>query len=130
VSSLDDRFRKRIAKKARKGNRGWPMAMIAFYGPNLDRASKAVVTIFQFEGDDEAEMRIWLSEASDVRTDPTILREVTEFMDLHGAHSVGMIDGVIGCPHQEGIDYEGEWCPDPRCAFWKGRDRFTGELLT
>jgi hypothetical protein len=39
-------------------------------------------------------------------------------------------DGVIGCPHQEGIDYEGEWCPDPRCAFWKGRDRFTGELLT
>ena len=25
------------------------------------------------------------------------------------------------------IDYEGEWCPV--CHFWKGRDRFTGELL-
>lgn len=35
-----------------------------------------------------------------------------------------MSDGVIGCPHQEGTDYVGEWCPV--CEFWKGRDRFTG----
>jgi hypothetical protein len=36
-----------------------------------------------------------------------------------------MTDGIIGCPHQEGIDYEGEWCPF--CEFWHGRDRFTGQ---
>jgi hypothetical protein len=43
--------------------------------------------------------------------------------------SVAMTDGIIGCPHQEGIDYEGEWCP--LCEFWPGRDRFNraaGEL--
>ena len=35
---LEDRFLKRLRKKARKGLRGWPMATIAlFYGP--DRSS-------------------------------------------------------------------------------------------
>ena len=32
---MEDRFLKRLRKKARKGMRGWPMATIAFYGPNL-----------------------------------------------------------------------------------------------
>lgn len=37
------------------------------------------------------------------------------------------IPDIIGCPHQEGIDYQGQWCPV--CEFWKGRDRFTGERV-
>jgi hypothetical protein len=41
--------------------------------------------------------------------------------------SVAMTDGIIGCPHQEGIDYQGQWCPV--CELWKGRDRFTGERV-
>jgi hypothetical protein len=32
---MEDRFLKRLRKKARKGLRGWPIATIAFYGPNL-----------------------------------------------------------------------------------------------
>jgi hypothetical protein len=37
-----------------------------------------------------------------------------------------MADRIIGCPHEEGIDYpEGEECP--LCPFWKGRDRWSGE---
>jgi hypothetical protein len=37
---IEDRFLKikRLRKKARKGMRGWPMATIAFYGPNLNQA--------------------------------------------------------------------------------------------
>jgi len=27
------------------------------------------------------------------------------------------------------IDYEGQYCPDPACAFWHGRDRFTHKLV-
>ncbi len=38
-----------------------------------------------------------------------------------------MTDRIIGCPHQEGIDYQGQWCPVRE--FWKGRDRFTGERV-
>jgi len=31
-----------------------------------------------------------------------------------------MTNGVIGCPHEEGIDYPlGEDCPF--CPFWKGK---------
>jgi hypothetical protein len=33
----------------------------------------------------------------------------------------------IGCPHQEGTDYDGEWCPV--CEFWHRRDRFTGHRV-
>jgi hypothetical protein len=41
---------------------------------------------------------------------------------------VTMTDRIIGCPHEEGIDYpEGECYP--LCPFWAGRDRWTGELL-
>jgi hypothetical protein len=32
---MEDRFLKRLRKKARKGVRGWPIATIAFYGSNL-----------------------------------------------------------------------------------------------
>jgi hypothetical protein len=32
---MEDRFLKRLRKKARKGLRGWPIATVAFYGPNL-----------------------------------------------------------------------------------------------
>jgi len=36
---------------------------------------------------------------------------------------------LMGCPHQEGIDYEGGYCPNPACSFWHERDRFTGKLV-
>ena len=42
---MQDRFLKRLRKKARKGMRGWPAATIAFYGPDLVRASKVAVGI-------------------------------------------------------------------------------------
>jgi hypothetical protein len=128
LSVIKDRFQNRISKKARLGFRGWPVATISFYGPDLSRASKVAVGIVRFEGADVDDMRSWSSDEADVRHDPVIGQHIVEFIELHGARSVVMVDGIIGCPHQEGIDYEGEWCPV--CDFWKGRDRFTGQLLT
>jgi hypothetical protein len=43
--TTEDRFLERLRKKARRGMRGWPAATIAFYGPNLDRTTKAAVGI-------------------------------------------------------------------------------------
>ena len=40
---MEDRFLKRLRKKARKGLRGWPIATIAFYGPNLSQATKVTL---------------------------------------------------------------------------------------
>jgi hypothetical protein len=123
----DSRFVKRLQKKARKGMRGWPLATIAFYGPNPSQATKVAVGIIPSENADVSQMRDWKVEHGDVRNDPTIAREILEFIQEHGALSVAMSDGIMGCPHQEGIDYEGEWCPV--CDFWRGRDRFTGKML-
>ena len=124
---MNDRFLKRLKKKARKGMRGWPIATIAFYGPNLSQATKVAVGIVPSENADVKEMRDWKVEGGDVRTDPAIAQSILEFIENHHALTVVMTDGVIACPHQEGIDYEGEWCPV--CEFWHGRDRFTGQRI-
>jgi hypothetical protein len=123
----EDRSLKRLHKKARKGMRGWPVATIAFYGPNLSQATKVAVGIVPFKNEEVAAMRDWKVDHGDVRADSGIAQEILEFIEKHGALSVVMTDGIIGCPHQEGIDYEGEWCPV--CDFWHGRDRFTGQRI-
>jgi len=126
---MEERFLKRLRKKAKKGMRGWPAATIAFYGPNLTRATKVAVGIAPSENAELGEMRDWKVDRDDIRNDAAVGREILEFIAKHGVVSVVMTDGIIGCPHQEGIDYEGEWCPDPDCKFWHGRDRFTGEMI-
>ena len=108
---LEERFFKRLRKKAKKGMRGWPVATIAFYGPNLAEASKVAVSIIPFEHAEVEQLRDWKVEQGDVRNDPVVIREILDFIQEHGALSVIMTDGIIGCPHQEGIDYEGAWCP-------------------
>ena len=124
---LQDRFAKRLRKKAQKGIRGWPVATIAFYGPNLSRATKVAVGIIPAMGAEASELRAWHIDDGDIRHDPAVLSEVLEFIEQHGALSVGMVDSIIGCPHQQGIDYEGEWCP--LCEFWHRRDRFTEQIV-
>jgi hypothetical protein len=62
----------------------------------------------------------------DVRNDATVVGEALEFLQEEGARTVAIADRIIGCPHEEGIDYpEGESCP--LCPFWQGRDRWSGE---
>jgi hypothetical protein len=125
---MDDRFLKRLRKKAKKGMRGWPVATIAFYGPDLDRASKVAVGIIPTENSGARDMRTWHAEHGDIRASSAIAEEVLDFIQEQGALTVIMTDGIMGCPHQQGIDYEGEWCPV--CDFWRGRDRFTGEMIS
>jgi hypothetical protein len=115
---LADRFLKRLRKKARKGLRGWPIATVAFYGPYLHQATKAAVSIVRSENAEVEELRTWIVDRGDIRDDPSIAREILEFIEEHRVRSVAITDGIIGCPHQQGIDYEGEWCPV--CEFWHG----------
>lgn len=104
------------------------MATIAFYGPDNSRASKvAVGVVTRAEGEAEVLER-WFSERADVRFDAGIGREILAFLERHAVKSVVLSDGVIGCPHEEGIDYpEGQICP--QCPYWATRDRWTGDLL-
>lgn len=116
-----------LAKRARKGFRGFPVATVAFYGPDDQRASKLVIGIINQEGA-EPTLRRWYSDNSDLRSVPEIESEIKAFIKDHDVVSVSMVDRIIGCPHEEGIDYpDGESCP--QCPFWRGRDRFTGEVI-
>jgi hypothetical protein len=117
-----------LKKKARRGFRGYPVATVAFYGPDNTRATKVAVGIVPGEGAEAEEMERWFAQEGDVRTDPEIGREILEFIERHRVKSVVMTDRVIGCPHEDGVDYPtGQSCP--QCPFWSYRDRWTGEVL-
>jgi hypothetical protein len=117
-----------LAKRAKRGFRGYPVATIAFYGPSADRASKVAVAIVEREGVEPEILESWHSEDRDVRYDDEIGFEIVEFIRAHKVLSVVMVDRIIGCPHQEGIDYpDGEVCPE--CPYWLGRDRWSGETI-
>ena len=118
----------RLEKRARRGHRGYPLATVAFYGPDASRASKVAVGIVPAEGAQVTELQRWSSHSSDVRVDPTITDEILHFVQHHQARTVVMSPGIIGCPHEEGTDYpEGEVCPS--CPYWATRDLWTGEKL-
>ena len=119
-----DKFR----KKVKGGFAGYPVATIAYYGPDNLKASKVAVGIIQEEGGDAAFLERWFSESQDARTNPDILKEVLDFISSHSVKSVVAVDGILGCPHEEGKDYpEGEKCSS--CTFWAARDRFTGDVI-
>ena len=122
-----ERARKRLGKRAKKGFRGYPVATIAFYGPDDTRATKLAVSIVPAENADVADLRRWFSEGADIRNDADVAEEALAFINAAEARSVIMADRIIGCPHEEGIDYEGSTCP--ACPFWAGRDRWTGTHL-
>ncbi len=110
-------------------NTGYPMATVAYYGPDDKRASKVVVGLFRVEGQKEPEMKKWFSDTEDLRLSPTINQEIVDFLRDNHVGRVAMLDRIIGCPHEEGIDYpEGETCP--QCPFWANRDRWTGKVLS
>ncbi|MBY5364312.1 hypothetical protein HFO98_17480 [Rhizobium leguminosarum] len=119
--------RKWLEKKSKRGNRGYPMGTIAFYGPDNRRASKAAVSIMPALHADPLDLRRWFAETGDLRTDETVIAEIAAFLRENEVKSVVMAEGIIGCPHEEGIDYPvGEACPE--CSYWKGRNRWTGKL--
>ena len=124
---LWEQARKRLGKKAKRGLRGFPVATIAFYGPDDRRASKVTVGIVPAEDQEPAELRRWFSEQADIREDAAVAEEILALIDEFGVRSVAMVDRIVGCPHEEGIDYQGPTCP--RCPYWAGWDRWTGERI-
>jgi hypothetical protein len=117
-----------LTKRANKGFQGYPVATVAFYGPDDRRASKVAVAIVTAEQSEPSELARWVSDDADVRDDEAIVAEILRYVERHAPKTIAMADRIIGCPHEEGIDYpEAEKCP--KCPFWASRDRWTGEIL-
>ena len=103
----------------------YPLATVAAYGPDNRRATKLVAAIVGRAGQEPREMRSWTGGAGDVRNDRVIADELTEWLRSRAVKQTVHSDRIIGCPHEEGVDYpEGQPCP--QCPFWAGRDRWAG----
>jgi hypothetical protein len=122
MAAMIERARKRLSKRAKRGFRGWPLATVALYGPDDTMATKLTVGILPGEDAEATDLRRWLSkDLTDIRDNTRVAEEVLALTTEAGVKSVVMTGRIIGCPHEEGIDYEGATCP--ACPFWAGRDR-------
>jgi hypothetical protein len=118
----DRTSRERLRRKGERGFHGHPLGTIAFYGPNDLRATKVAVGIIRRDGEHVGAMEKWFSDVSDVRDDESIGEEVLAFLHQHAVRTVVVGAVILGCPHEEGIDYpKGEACP--KCPYWAGRER-------
>jgi hypothetical protein len=119
-----DASRKNLTKRAKKGNRGYPLATIIFYGPDDKTATKAVVGILAYEGAGTDPIKRWVRD-TEVRGDNSLWDEMADFIKESSPVSIVIANKILGCPHEEGKDYPlGEVCP--ACPYWAGRDRFAG----
>ncbi|MGH7908234.1 MAG: hypothetical protein ACRENW_00105 [Thermodesulfobacteriota bacterium] len=126
--SLKQRFTKALRKKADRGFSGYPVATVAFYGSDDKVATKVAVGIVLVEDQEPAFLERWFSESGDVRNDHEVNEQILKFIRAHDVKSVAMVDRIIGCPHEEGVDYpEGSTCP--QCPFWAHRDRWSGQVV-
>jgi hypothetical protein len=117
-----------LREKARRGFRGYPVATVAYYGPDDSRATKVAVGIVHGEGQEPSALERWYSEESDVRFDHEICGAALEFVLAHHVKTIALRSRILGCPHEEGIDYPtGQKCP--ACPYWANRDRWTGEII-
>lgn len=112
----------RLRGKAKRGMQGYPLATIAWYGPDASRATKVAVGIQGRARGPIAAMEKWYAGETDVREDASIGAAILQFLQAQGVRSVVMSDGLLGCPHEEGIDYPlGAACP--ACPYWSGWPR-------
>ncbi len=119
--------RKKLERLARLKSGNYPIGTVAYYGPDDQFASKVAVGIVDTY-ERVLALERWFATSRDVRWDESIIEQMVTFLEQHQVSRVVMVERIVGCPHEEGVDYpEGERCP--KCPFWKGRDRWTGVTL-
>lgn len=76
-----DKVKYRLEKLANRKT-GYPIATIAYYGPDDQFASKVVVGILLSEQDEEvSDLRRWFAKQQDVRRDLTVTKEILDFIE-------------------------------------------------
>jgi len=105
-------------RKKRTRQARLPIATVAYYGPDDKTATKVAVGVVKEWGKGPTELKRWWGQ--DVMRDRGIQEQVADFIATHRAKSVVVSEGIIGCPHEEGIDFpSGQECP--YCPFWYGK---------
>ena len=114
---------KRILDKISRNNKQkqeskLQISTVCYYVPDDKTPTKAAVGIVNELGKEPVELKRWWGR--DVIRDLRIQAEIADFIKAHNIGNVAITDGVIGCPHEEGLDFPtGEDCP--YCPFWRGK---------
>lgn len=92
------------------------MAAVAYYGPDDQTATKAVVAIITPK-QTILDSSSWQIASGDIRYDESTSREIAAYIKSHGIEKAVIAEGILGCPHVPGVDFPaGEPCP--YCPFW------------
>ncbi len=114
-----------LVTRAADGFQGFPLATIAIYGPDDQCATKYAAAIIPFDNAEPDPIKRWSVLRGDIRSHQKTATELAAFLKLHNVKTIAISDGMMGCPHEEGIDYPtGESCP--HFPFWSGRGRWRG----
>jgi hypothetical protein len=98
----------------------FPMAAIAYFGPDDQTATKVVVAIVN-EDRSIQKSKKWLVEDPDIRYNEPVNQKIAHFIGENDACRAVIAEGILGCPHEAGIDYPaGEECP--YCPFWSEKE--------
>ncbi len=89
------KHKKLLIKKVRKGNKGFPMVTIAYYGLNNKIATKIVCGIIKYEGAGAGPMKKWFS-TTEIRNSEKVLSEVLSFIGEQEVKSVAINEQIMG----------------------------------
>jgi hypothetical protein len=108
---------KGLERRAQKGFQGYPLGIIAFYGPTDKIATKAVIGIVQAAGESPKKIKKWDYKEGDLRKDVPAIKELFRYIEAHDVVSVALTPGIYYCPHEPGLDFP-EKGSCPQCPFW------------
>jgi hypothetical protein len=92
----------------------YPLGTLVYYGPD-DQTPTKIVAVVLPAPDINPILEKW--DGDGIATDPQTAAQIGLFFQKHQVQEVVMTGGIVGCPHEEGVDYPlGEDCP--YCPFW------------
>jgi hypothetical protein len=117
-----------LAKSARRGLRGYPIATVALYGPTADLATKIARLYHPRRTQLARPARTLVLRRYRCSPRPGCRRADPGLPAPASGSLRGRDRQCHRLPHEEGVDYpEGQSCP--HCPYWAGRDRFTHERI-
>jgi hypothetical protein len=95
----------------------YPIGTIAHYGPDNKTCTKIAAAVIL---NDERDTVVERFLGDNVFGDPAVSEKIRALFAKHKVAKVAAFNGIIGCPHEEKVDFPvGEECP--HCPWWRGK---------
>jgi hypothetical protein len=92
----------------------FPIGTLVYFGPDNSIVTKIVAVVIQSK-DSNPILKSWSGPG--IISSQTNVLEIGQFFMENQVENIIMTNGIVGCPHDEGVDYPaGEECP--YCPFW------------